>query len=113
MPRSGLLLRCDTPLPRRVCHFDDDVETLGFIRIRGVGSVDSCLVSVRNLELGLYTTGFRFFYDPRSEVYGSQDPRETALNLVRSCVGMSSNSIWSFGPDALEACQALERQPSR
>lgn len=57
---------------------------------------------MQNLELGVYITGFR--YDPRSEVYGSQDPRETALNLVRPRVGMSGNLIWWIGPDALEAC---------
>ena len=59
---------------------------------------------MQNLELGVYITGFR--YDPRSEVYGSRDPRETVLNLATLCRYVG-NSIWSFGPDALEACPGV------
>ena len=61
---------------------------------------------MQNLELGVYNW-LQVLYDPWSGVYGSQDPRETALNLVRPRVGMSGNLIWWIGPDALEACPGV------
>lgn len=42
---------------------------------------------MQNLELGVYNW-FQVLYDPWSGVCGSQDPRETVLNLVRPRVGM-------------------------